>query len=270
MKTFFLNFIMASAMLMLTFNSEAQQAAKSKAPQAGKPEIEAVSATPVFTGTGADWFISIKDAPFPGLPYTFEALEPVIDKATVEIHYDRHHRAYFNNYKKAIETSPETGEMSFYKLFGSITEFPATFRNNAGGFYNHVLYWSNMSTNGGGKPSGRLMDAIVAKFGSYEEFVKQFENAAKTRFGSGWAWLSVDLATNELFISSTPNQDNPLMNTVERRGFPLLGIDVWEHAYYLKYQNKRPEYIQNFWNKLNWADVQARYEEYFTLVSRLK
>lgn len=145
-------------------------------------------------------------------------------------------------------------------MLNSISKYPAAVRNNAGGHFNHTLFWQIMSPDGGGTPNGKLMEAIQKDFGSFDQFKQEFENAAKNRFGSGWAWLSID-ENKKLFISSTPNQDNPLMDVAEKKGFPILGLDVWEHAYYLKYQNRRPEYITNFWNVINWKEVERRYLE---------
>lgn len=262
-------------LLSLPFGLTAQQAVKSKTKTDAKPvpavlsTASEVSAVAGFAGKGEDWLIPSANLIFPDLPYAYDALEPVIDRQTVEIHYDKHHRGYFNNFKKAIAgTDLET--KSVYSIFADIDKVSAAVRNNAGGFYNHVLYWSNLSPDGGGMPSGELLEAITRSFGSYEAFVQKFNEAAKTRFGSGWAWLSVDPASKELFISSTANQDNPLMSSEEKQGFPLLGMDVWEHAYYLKYQNKRADYVESFWNKVNWQDVQSRYAEYFKIAARIK
>ncbi|MBE0638452.1 MAG: superoxide dismutase [Bacteroidales bacterium] len=195
---------------------------------------------------------------FDPLPYAYDALEPSIDARTMEIHYDRHHRAYFNNFSKAIKDS-EMGGMSLEAIFANISKAPAVLRNNGGGHYNHTLFWSIMSPDGGGIPVGKLAEAINKTFGSFDDFKKQFEQAGATRFGSGWAWLSVN-ADGKLFISSTPNQDNPLMDVVEQRGNPILGLDVWEHAYYLKYQNQRGSYMGAFWDVVNWKEVGRRYE----------
>lgn len=207
-----------------------------------------------------EWSVPAGELKFRELPYSYEMLEPVIDKLTVEIHYDRHHRAYYNNFMKAI-AGTEISKMPLSKVFAGMTSFPEAVRNNGGGFFNHVLYWENMSPDGGGEPTGELAEKIAKTFGSYGDFISKFETAAKSHFGSGWAWLSADVKSGELFISTTPNQDNPLMNTVERRGIPLLALDVWEHAYYLNYQNKRADYISAFWKKVNWKEVENRYRQ---------
>lgn len=196
---------------------------------------------------------------FEPLPYAYDALQPHIDAKTMEIHYDRHHRAYFNNFVNAVKDTEIDG-MTLEAIFARMSDFPVSVRNNGGGHYNHTLFWSIMSPEGGGAPTGKLAQAINSTFGSFDAFKQQFERAGATRFGSGWAWLSVD-AQGNLFISSTPNQDNPLMNVVEQRGTPILGLDVWEHAYYLKYQNMRGSYMSAFWNVVNWNEVAKRYEK---------
>lgn len=191
----------------------------------------------------------------PKLPYDFNALEPHIDARTMEIHHGKHHNAYVTNLNNAIAgTDLENKSLEELMLVaGSNTPV----RNNGGGHYNHNLFWTILSPNGGGTPKGELADAINAKFGSFEAFKEEFNKAAATRFGSGWAWLSV--TTNGLTVSSTPNQDNPLMDVAEVKGTPILGLDVWEHAYYLHYQNRRPDYIGAFWNVINWDEVSRRY-----------
>jgi len=195
---------------------------------------------------------------FEPLPYSYEALEPSIDKQTVEIHYSKHHKAYYDNFINAIKGT-EMESMDIKDIFRNISKFPVAVRNNGGGYFNHTFYWEGMKASGGGLPTGKLSDAILKSFTSFDEFKKQFSDAGKTRFGSGWAWLSLD-ENGKLFISSTPNQDNPLMDIAEKKGIPLLVMDVWEHAYYLKYQNKRPDYIDAFWNVVNWEEVAMRYE----------
>jgi Fe-Mn family superoxide dismutase len=192
----------------------------------------------------------------PKLPYDFNALEPHIDARTMEIHHGKHHNAYVTNLNNAIAgTDLESKSLEdLMKVAGSNTAV----RNNGGGHYNHTLFWNIMSPNGGGKPSGDLAADIDAKFGSFDAFKDQFAKAAATRFGSGWAWLVVD-ANKQLVVSSTPNQDNPLMDVAEVKGTPILGVDVWEHAYYLHYQNRRPDYVAAFWNVINWDEVGKRY-----------
>ncbi len=197
---------------------------------------------------------------FPSLPYSYGALEPFIDRMTMEIHYNKHHRAYYDNFLKAI-AGTEWESKSMSDIFASISKAPVGVRSNGGGYYNHILFWENMAPQGqGGKMSAELQQAIQSTFGSVEEFKKQFDDAAKGRFGSGWAWLVKD-SQGKLFITSTPNQDNPLMDLSEKRGTPLLALDVWEHAYYLKYQNRRADYIDAFWNIVNWHVVNQRFAE---------
>jgi len=193
---------------------------------------------------------------FPALPYTYDALEPHIDKMTMEIHYSKHHRAYYDNMMKLVGGT-ELSSQTLGSLFAKVSTLPAGFRNNAGGYYNHILFWENMAPAGTTKMSKSFEDRIIKTFGSVDEFKKQFSEAGKTRFGSGWAWLSVN-EKGELFISSTPNQDNPLMDVADKKGTPLLALDVWEHAYYLKYQNRRPDYIDAFWSVVNWNVVEQR------------
>ena len=193
---------------------------------------------------------------FEPLPYAYDALEPHIDARTMEIHYSKHHQAYFNNLTKAVAGTELEGK-SVESLFPKISQLPAAVRNNGGGHWNHTFFWKSMAPKAGGEPSGALRAAIDKDFGSFDEFKKQFEAAAVGRFGSGWAWLSV-AEDGALFISSTPNQDNPLMDVAEKRGVPILGLDVWEHAYYLKYQNRRNEYLAAWWNVVNWDEVNRR------------
>lgn len=196
---------------------------------------------------------------FPALPYSYDALEQFVDKATMEIHYDRHFRAYYNNFLKVVESSNLNGK-SIEEIFNEVSKYPVSLRNAGGGYYNHALFWEVMSPNGGGMPTGKLLQAINESFGSYDNFVKEFEKAATTLFGSGWAWLAVD-SSKKLFICQLPNQDNPLMDIAPKRGVPILALDVWEHAYYLKYQNKRSDYVSNFWKVVNWSNVNERYEK---------
>ena len=192
----------------------------------------------------------------PQLPYSYNALEPHIDSLTMEIHHTKHHGAYTNNLNKAIEGT-ELDKMPIDALLKNVSKHSPAVRNNGGGYYNHNLFWSIMSPNGGGKPSGELAKAIDKQFGSFEAFKEKFSNAAATRFGSGWSWL-ID-KQGELVVFSTPNQDNPIMDLAEIKGYPLLALDVWEHAYYLKYQNRRPDYINSFWHVVNWAEVERRF-----------
>jgi len=188
----------------------------------------------------------------PALPYAHDALEPFIDKATMEFHHDKHHNTYVTNFNKALEDN-KVEVTSFEDLFGKISKYPIAVRNNGGGHYNHSLFWTLMKPKGGGKPGGALGDAITASFGSFDEFKKLFSNAALTRFGSGWAWL---VATGgKLVVTSSPNQDNPLMDISDVKGTPVLTLDVWEHAYYLKNQNRRNEYIESWWNVVNWDEA---------------
>lgn len=194
----------------------------------------------------------------PALPYAFDALEPSIDALTMEIHHDRHHKAYTDNLNKLI-TGTDTEKMSIESILAGISKLPAGVRNNGGGYYNHNLFWTVMKKNGGGTPTGALATAIDKAFGSLDKFRETFNNAAITRFGSGWAWLVVH--EGNLVVTSTPNQDNPLMDIAEVKGTPILGLDVWEHAYYLKYQNKRPDYVGAFWNVINWDQVAEYYNQ---------
>ncbi|HUH34440.1 MAG TPA: superoxide dismutase [Moheibacter sp.] len=187
----------------------------------------------------------------PKLPYAFDALEPNIDAKTMEIHHGKHHAAYTNNLNAAIEGTDLAG-LSIEEILQKGMDKPAV-RNNGGGYYNHNLFWTIMAPNGGGNPSGELAEAIDAAFGSFENFKDEFSKAAATRFGSGWAWLVVK--DGKLEVCSTPNQDNPLMPDVGCEGTPILGLDVWEHAYYLNYQNRRPDYINAFFNVVNWDKV---------------
>ncbi len=194
----------------------------------------------------------------PDLAYDYNALEPHIDARTMEIHHSKHHAAYTANFNKAVEGTPLEGK-SAEEIFAGISAHPAAVRNNGGGFFNHNIFWSVIGPNGGGKPTGDLLEAINSAFGSFDEFKSQFSAAAATRFGSGWAWL-VKQADGSLVVSSSPNQDNPLMDISDLKGTPLLTIDVWEHAYYLNYQNRRPDYIQAFWNVVNWEEVARRFK----------
>ena len=195
----------------------------------------------------------------PALPYAADALEPHIDKTTMEIHHDKHHQAYVTNLNKALEGKPEA-ESDIEDLIKNISKYPAGVRNNGGGHYNHSIFWKVLGPNKGGEPSGDLADAIKEAFGSFEDLKTKMKEAGATRFGSGWAWLSVG-ADKKLQVSSTPNQDNPLMDVAEVKGTPIFGIDVWEHAYYLKYQNKRPDYLAAIWDAVNWDVVSELYKK---------
>lgn len=191
------------------------------------------------------------------LPYAADALEPHIDKTTMEIHHDRHHQAYVDNLNKAI-AGTEAENLSLLDIIKNVSKYSAAVRNNGGGHYNHSLFWKVLGPNAGGAPTGELAEAINATFGSFDEVKKQLQAAGATRFGSGWAWLIVG-ADGKLAVTSTPNQDNPLMDVAEVKGTPILGIDVWEHAYYLKFQNKRPAYLEEIFNVINWDAVAQNY-----------
>ncbi|RIV28787.1 superoxide dismutase [Alicyclobacillaceae bacterium I2511] len=194
----------------------------------------------------------------PPLPYAYDALEPYIDEMTMKVHHDGHHGTYVKNLNAALEGHPELQSKSIEDLLHDINTVPESIRtavrNNGGGHANHSMFWQIMSPNGGGQPSGALADALSTTFGGFEKFKEEFGKAAATRFGSGWAWLVVK--DSKLSIISTANQDSPYMENQ----LPIFGLDVWEHAYYLKYQNRRPEYISAFWNVINWAEVEKRYQ----------
>lgn len=193
---------------------------------------------------------------FPELPYAYDALEPYIDAQTMEIHYARHHKTYFDKFVGLVQNT-DLANKSIETVFAQVSKHSAAVRNNGGGYWNHVVYWKCMRPQGGGEPTGKLAAAIKTKWGSFQEFRDKFSDAGVNRFGSGWAWLLVK--DGQLEIMSTPNQDNPLMDLADMRGKPLLALDVWEHAYYLKYQNKRPAYIEAWWNVVNWDYVQDQY-----------
>ncbi len=198
-----------------------------------------------------------KAYPFDALPYAYDALEKFVDKATMEIHYSRHYKAYHTKFIAALDGSGVEGK-SMEQIFATTSKLAPALRNNAGGYYNHKLFWEVMSPSGGGMPTGKLQAAIVESFGSFDAFKTQFEAAATGVFGSGWAWLSVDKA-GKLFIAATSNQDNTLMDIAPKYGVPVLALDVWEHAYYLRYQNKRADYVSLFWNVVNWPMVEQKY-----------
>ncbi|MCW7754274.1 superoxide dismutase [Desulfobotulus sp. H1] len=204
---------------------------------------------------GSDGVSGLK---FEALPYALDALEPHIDAETMKIHYEQHHRAYFDRMKEAVKGTAFANR-SLETLLAQAGKLPDALRNNAGGHYNHAFFWKSMSPDGGGVPQGRLAERIDQDFGSFERMQQAFNGAALSRFGSGWAWLCVD-ANGSLFVTSTPNQDNPLMDTVKKRGTPILGLDVWEHAYYLQYQSGRGHYIDAFWHVVNWPEVAERLE----------
>jgi len=193
----------------------------------------------------------------PALPYASDALEPSIDKETMEIHHGKHHQAYVDNLNKAIEGT-DAANLSLEEIIKHISKYSAAVRNNGGGHYNHSLFWTVLSSNGGGEPTGELATAINDAFGSFDELKKQLQDAGAKRFGSGWSWLVVD-DSGQLQVTSTPNQDNPLMDVAEVQGTPIFGIDVWEHAYYLKYQNKRPAYLEEIFNVVDWNAVADRF-----------
>jgi len=192
----------------------------------------------------------------PALPYALDALEPFIDAKTMEIHHGKHHQAYVDNLNKAVAGTPNEGK-SLEELVAVAGTISPAVRNNGGGHWNHSFFWESLAPNAGGAPTSALGDAITATFGSFDAFKEKFAAAGATRFGSGWAWLLVK--DGKLEVSSTPNQDNPLMDVAEVKGTPILGVDVWEHAYYLKYQNRRPEYLGAIWNVINWTKVAERF-----------
>lgn len=194
------------------------------------------------------------------LQYAYDALEPYIDAQTVELHYSKHHQAYLNNLNSALEKHPQLANLTIEKLLSDLNQVPedvrTVVRNNGGGYYNHNIYWAIMKPNGGGEPTGRLAEAIRSTFGSFQSMKEQVEKAGMGRFGSGWAWLS-KRGNGDLVIHSTPNQDTPLAEGM----VPVIGVDVWEHAYYLKYQNRRAEYLTNWWNLINWEEADRRYQQ---------
>jgi Fe-Mn family superoxide dismutase len=193
----------------------------------------------------------------PALPYAFNALEPHIDARTMEIHHGKHHNAYVTNLNNAI-AGTDAEKLSLDEINKNISKYPPAVRNNGGGHYNHSLFWTILGPNAGGAPGGKLGDAIKSAFGSFDEFKAKFAAAATGRFGSGWAWLVKD-GSGKLVIGSTPNQDNPLMDIAEVKGTPVIGLDVWEHAYYLNYQNRRPDYVAAWWNVVNWNEAAKRF-----------
>lgn len=198
------------------------------------------------------------DSVFPELPYAFNALEPYIDAQTMELHYTKHYKGYYNNFLAAIKNTP-AAEMDLKDLFAGISKQNMAVRNNGGGYFNHTLFWENMTAKKT-TPSAKLVAALVKNFGSVEKFKEEFSGVAKKHFGSGWAWLVVG-TDGKLFVTDSLNQDNPLMDISDKKGTPLLCLDVWEHAYYLHYQNRRAEYVDNFWNIVNWDTVDTRLEK---------
>jgi len=201
---------------------------------------------------------TVKELKLPELPYAYDALEPHIDKQTMELHHSKHHKGYYDKLMNAVKDS-DMENQSLEGLFANISKHPVAVRNNGGGHWNHSLFWKVLSPNGGGQPSGKLAGEINKIFGSFDAFKEEFSQAAAGRFGSGWAWLAVK--DGKLIVCSTPNQDNPLMDVSECQGQPILGLDVWEHAYYLNYQNRRPEYIQAFWKLVNWKEVENNFDQ---------
>jgi len=202
--------------------------------------------------------VGFKGHTFPELPYAYNALEPYIDAQTMELHYSKHFNGYYTKFMAAAEGT-DLISMSMEKIFASVSKQSEAVRNNGGGYYNHALFWESMTPNQKDIPS-KLKKALEDSFGSVDSFKEEFGKAAKTRFGSGWAWLIRD-TSGKLKVTSTPNQDNPLMDIVSTNGIPLLALDIWEHAYYLKYQNKRADYVDNFWNIVNWDAVNSRLEK---------
>ena len=198
---------------------------------------------------------------FPELPYAYDALEPYIDAKTMEVHYSKHHRTYYDKFVAAVSGS-ELEQQSLTEIFANISQHSPAVRNNGGGYYNHILYWNCMSQDGGGEPTGELSEAIKSTFGDFAAFQDQFAQAAINTFGSGFAWLIVE--DGQLKIISTSNQDNPWMDTVASNGEPILALDVWEHAYYISYQNRRPDYINAWWNVVNWSAVSENYAQALT------
>jgi superoxide dismutase, Fe-Mn family len=195
------------------------------------------------------------------LPFDYDALEPFIDKTTMELHHSHHHNTYLRNFKQALEGT-KVQSFPLEEIIKNISKYPQSVRNNGGGHFNHSLFWATIKPKGGGFPSGRLAEAISSDFGTFQDFKSKFSSAAMSCFGSGWAWLIVN--NGILYVTSTPNQDNPLMDIAEDKGVPILTLDVWEHAYYLKYRYRRAEYIENWWNVVNWNEVSRRFIRFDT------
>jgi Fe-Mn family superoxide dismutase len=234
--------------------------------QPGQVEQES-QATDVSEKTGVDYGITMNlpdnAMAYPyqqkELGYAYDGLEPYFDEATMEVHYSKHHAGYTAKFNKAVEEN-NLSDKQIFEIFANISDYPDAVRNNGGGYYNHLLFWQILTPGPISQPSGELSASINEAFGNYDAFIDRFNTAAKTVFGSGWAWLSVN-EQGKLFISQTSNQDNPLMDVTPERGIPILCLDVWEHAYYLKFKNKRGEFIENFWNVVNWPEVERRYAE---------
>jgi Fe-Mn family superoxide dismutase len=230
----------------------------------GKASVAAGLATTVIPALAKNFIprqnsITYQQQP---LPYAYNALEKAIDAQTMDIHYTKHAAAYAKNLSEAVEAeNVDTKTVPIETLLMNISKYSTKMRNNGGGHYNHELFWQSMSPNSTEKPSGKLGASIEKDFGSFEAFKNQFNDTAKNRFGSGWAWLVVN-GDKKLIVTSTPNQDNPLMDIAEVKGFPVFGLDVWEHAYYLRYQNKRPDYINNWWSVANWNFIEKRFEDF--------
>jgi superoxide dismutase, Fe-Mn family len=224
----------------------------------GSSLLTSCSSGKKITGAPAKYRTGFKQD---SLPYSYNALTEAIDGTTMEIHFTKHAATYATNLQAAAKDEGVDAAKPLEDVLQRISKYSPKMRNNGGGHYNHELFWKVMAPNGGGNPSGKLATAINDSFNSFDSFKTQFGDAGKNRFGSGWAWLIVD-ADKKLRIGSTPNQDNPLMDVAEIKGFPILGLDVWEHAYYLRYQNKRPDYIANWWKVVNWKYVQERYESF--------
>lgn len=254
---------MSFALLMVSataFSACAQKTNTTATPV--NPSVSALPApvNPTTLNSGAGT-VATEAFTLPPLGYAFNALEPVIDAMTMEIHHDKHHAAYITNLNKAIASAPQYAGKSLEQIFTDLRPEESAIRNNAGGHWNHSMFWNWIKPGGAKEPSAEFKAAIESSFGSMDEFKKQFGDAAKTRFGSGWAWLSVG-KDGKLFISSTANQDNPLMlNIAEKTGKPILGLDVWEHAYYLNYQNKRADYVTAFFSIINWDEVEKMWKE---------
>lgn len=239
----------------ISTSSKAGLAAMIAAPAIGN-FLQSCTAGKAVTGISPGFITSFDQAP---LPYAYNALEPAVDALTMDIHYNKHAAAYSKNVKEAAIAEGVDLSKPLENVLSNISSYSTKMRNNGGGHYNHELFWKLLTPAAGMAPSEKLATAITNEFGSVDAFKKQFTDAAKSRFGSGWAWLVIN-KDKKLIVTSTPNQDNPLMNIAEVKGFPLLALDVWEHAYYLKYQNKRADYIDNFWKIVNWKMVSERFE----------